>query len=377
MANLAFERIPLEKDKWNNPQEATNGITTKYTGQNGFASAPWPCEFTIDLDQPVKIDSIRILLWDNLGRESNTIDKRRYQFSLSISSDGINYLPIFSNQNKEGGNGWFIFRFLTTSYTRFVKFTGHFNSVNKSIHLVEFEIHDIEVPDPISSNIHSYDINTIIPNDEIINNLIDNAISAKSDIFIGVEEKVNTLNNSIKISNEALQQIELIKHTHDFLKESVKNSNRATKWLVASILGLIAFIFLIFWSIYCDNNSTEIIKEAAKNNDVFLFTKYLLVSYYISKTLLFSTLLFILGWFLKNYRSEKHNYTINKHKAMSLTVATGILTKEEYQNSDGVNIFKQGMEIVFSHQVSGFSKDDSSSPNVVNTLLQKGIPENL
>lgn len=376
MPNLAFERIPLEKDKWNNPQEATNGITTKYTGQNGFASAPWPCEFTIDLDQPEKIDSIRILLWDNLGRESNTIDKRRYQFSLSISSDGINYFPIFSNQNKEGGNGWFIFRFLTTSYARFVKFTGHFNSVNKSIHLVEFEIHDIEIPNPISSNIHSYDINTIIPNDEIINNLIDNAISAKSDIFIGVEEKVNTLNNSIKISNEALQQIELIKHTHDFLKESVKNSNRATKWLISSILGLIAFIFLIFWSIYCDNNSTEIIKEAAKNKDVFLFTKYLLVSYYISKTLLFSMLLFILGWFLKNYRSEKHNYTINKHKAMSLTVATGILTKEEYQNSDGVNIFKQGMEIVFSHQVSGFSKDDSSSPNVVNTLLQKGIPEN-
>src|SRR5690606_10932852 len=101
----------------------------------------------------------------------------------------------------------------------------------------------------------------------------------------------------------------------------------------------------------------------------------LLSTYYVAKAVLLSTLLFLLGWFLKNYRSEKHNYVINQHKAMTLTVATAILTKEEYKNTDRGNIFIQAMDIIFTHQTSGFSKDDGASPSVINTLLQKGLPK--
>jgi len=50
---------------------------------------------------------------------------------------------------------------------------------------------------------------------------------------------------------------------------------------------------------------------------------------------------------------------------MTLTVATGILTKEEYKNTNRGSIFIQAMEIIFSHQTSGFSKDDSTLPSVV------------
>ena len=53
---------------------------------------------------------------------------------------------------------------------------------------------------------------------------------------------------------------------------------------------------------------------------------------------------------------------------MTLTVATGIFTKEEYKNTDRGSIFIQAMEIIFSHQTSGFSKVDSTSPSVVNML---------
>ena len=89
--------------------------------------------------------------------------------------------------------------------------------------------------------------------------------------------------------------------------------------------------------------------------------------------ILISTILFVLTWLLKNYRSEKHNYVVNKHKAMSLAVATTILTKEDYKDVERGSVFIQAMNIVFQHQVSGYSKEDNESPNVVNQILGKAI----
>ena len=77
---------------------------------------------------------------------------------------------------------------------------------------------------------------------------------------------------------------------------------------------------------------------------------------------------------LKNYRSERHNYVINRHKAISLTVATGVLMGDDYKNTDRSKIFTQAMDIIFSHQNSGFSKEDSSAPNLISTVLNKGLP---
>ena len=135
------------------------------------------------------------------------------------------------------------------------------------------------------------------------------------------------------------------------------------------------FILVLFWMIYCDSKSVNIISEAAENPSTKSYTIYLLSAFYVAKALLLSTILYILGWSLKNYRSEMHNYVINKHKAMSLTVATGILSKDEFKDVERAIVFKEGMNIVFSHQSSGYSKDDQQSPSVVNTLLNKSIPE--
>ncbi|MEI9946433.1 MAG: discoidin domain-containing protein [Chitinophagaceae bacterium] len=377
MANLALTKLPIEKEKWTRSEDATNGIVINYDGTSGFAAANWPCTYTLDLEVEYRLSVIRFLLWDNLGNPNNRINNRKYKFTLSISSDGINFVTVFSNQNQDGSNGWFSFRFINETYARYVRLVGHYNTANEQIHIVEFEIHDQEPPQLASNNVHNIDVITGMgmPSEERISELISKVISQKNIILEGTEEKIKNLDRSLKQSSQALEQIELIKKSNDFTTEAIKNNNRANRWLIASCTVILIFFAILLLFVFCDKHSTTIITDASTNKSVQPYTTLLLSAFYVTKALLLSTLLFILGWFLKNYRSEKHNYVINKHKAMTLTVATGILTKEDYKLTDKGNIFIQAMEIIFTHQTSGFSKEDNSSPSVVNTLLQKRIPK--
>lgn len=372
MGNLALNKIPIEKETWNRPEIATNGNIVDYTGTEGFSWAIWPASYTIDFESEQRIRVIRFLLWDNL-RLRKEPDARKYKFSLSLSNDGKNFITIYSNQNEDGGNGWYSFRFLNDTYARYVRLTGHHNTANGEFHIVEFEVYDTEPTKIQSVNFHDYNINSGITGEQRISELIDAAISSKAGNLQGVESKISLLNDALKKSNQALNEIELIKKSHEFLKESIDNSSRAKAWLITSISTFIIFFILLLWFIYCDEYSKTIIKDSAINDDIKQYTSVLLGAYYFSKTIILSTILFLLGWFLKNYRSEKHNYVINKHKSMSLTVAISILTKDDFKETERKIIFNQAMEIIFTHQNSGFTKDDGSNPNIVNTLLSKGV----
>jgi len=376
MSNFALKKLPLEKDSWKRPEEATNGNITNYTDESGFAHATWPCNYTIDLEREQKLSVIRFLLWDKLGRKNNSISSRKYKFTLSISTDGKAFTTIYSNQNEEGSNGWFSFNFTNEIYARFVRLNGHFNSVNKEFHIVEFEIHD-QIPSPINSkNIKNYDIiyGVGAPSEEKLSDLIDKVVSKKSELFEGIEDKINDINKNLKISSEAIDNADLLKQTHGFLEESIKNKKNSDKWLVSAIITLVIFLSLLYYFVFCDEQSMKIIKKSALDEDTKPFTYILLAAYYTTKALFISTLLFIFGWMLKNYRSEKHNYVINKHKAMTLTVAIGVITKDNFAGSDRQNIFNKGMEITFTHQPTGFSKEEVTQPSIINTMLQKENP---
>ncbi|HBS88053.1 MAG: hypothetical protein A2W91_09935 [Bacteroidetes bacterium GWF2_38_335] len=371
MANLAANKLPLEKDNWKRPEIATNGIINKYDGANGYAHANWPCVFTIDLENEMRISFIRFLLWDGLGTSQKEKDIRKYTFTLSISSDGYNYFDIFSNKADSGENGWFSFKLLNETYARFVRLTGHYNTKNIAFHLIEFEIHDSEPYSINSPNIHNYDIVTGIPSEKLINNLIDRAISLKSTVFEGIESKLDKLNIAISRSDEAFDQIELIKQSTGFMEESESNKKRAQNWIYASIGCFSIFICLLGYFIFCDDHSKSIITESEKDESLKQFTIYLLSAYYATKAVIISTFIFILSWFLKNYRSERHNYIVNKHKAMSITMAIAVLTKSEYKNVNKSVVFEEAMNIILSHQTSGFSKEENSSSNIINSVLPK------
>lgn len=374
MSNLALKKLPLEKEIWVRPEEATNGVTNNYDGRKGFAHATWPCEFTLDLESERKVRFIRFLLWDNLGRPGMRLDARQYKFSLSISSDGKNFITIFSNQNQEGGSGWFEFEFINEIYFRFIRLSGHFNTANKEFHIVEFEVYEKD-PTPLKRNSTKIKLAPGIgmPSEQRLSELINQVVLKRSEILVGVEEKINHLDKSIKKAEQSFKQIELIKKSNDFTVEAQENQTRSMRWLAASGLTLTIFLLLLVWFIFFEDFSTKIILNASQYDSVKPFTALLVSAFYVSKAFLLSTLLFMLSWFLKNYRSEKHNYVVNKHKAMTLTVSTGILTKDDFKNADRENIFNQAMQIIFSHQASGFSKDEADTTGIISSFLQKGI----
>ncbi|SDM91101.1 hypothetical protein SAMN05421813_12835 [Daejeonella rubra] len=373
MANLALGKLPFEKDVWTTPDVATNGDVTNYNSNSGFAHASWPCKYTIDLGSSLQVRVVRFLLWDNLGQGKSTVHSRKYKFTLSISNDGEHYQQVYSNKDDLGGNGWYVFTFLNDTYTRFVQLEGHYNSANEMFHIVEFEIHDEEPRPILGTNKHTFDIVTGIPGEERIKEMLDTAISEKSDVFKGLDEKLKQIDSTLRQSTELINQIDIIRRSIDFQRESVNNKHRGYWWLGGSLGGLIGFFVLLVWFIYYDDHAISIITEASKHKEFIQFTGYLLASYFIGKGLLISILVFAITWCLKNFRAERHNYVVNKHKAMSLTVAISILTGEEYGNTSRGHVFIDAMKIVFAHQPTAFSSEDVVSPSIVNAITSKEI----
>lgn len=376
MANLALEKLPIEKDVWKNPEAATDGNTTNYDGHEhyGFAAANWPCSYTLDLGAEQKIFAIRILLFDNLGKPNNPLSDRKYKFSLSLSGDGITYYPIYSNEHSEGGLGWYSFEFITETYGRYVRLNGLHNSKNDGFHIVQFEVHDDQPKLIEGRKVIEEKINTSIPSQTALKALLDSIIIEKTQVFQNAEERVARLNKAQTKFDESLNKIEFISKTHDYLKESQLNVERASRWLLGSIVTFGLFLGLLIYFLVYDNSPYNIIENASKSIATEPYTVFLLSSYYVTKAIFLSVILFAFSWLLKNYRAERHNYVVNKHKAMSLLSIIGIATREDLKEFDKSGVFLQALEVVFSHQNSGFSKDDVMAPNVINTLLHH-IPQ--
>lgn len=371
MANLALNKLPIEKDNWKNPEDATDGNITDYDGHNhrGFAAANWPCSFTLDLDTEHKISIIRILLFDNLGKPNSQISDRKYKFSLSLSGDGVTYYPIYSNEHSEGGLGWYSFELITQTYARYIRLNGLHNSKNDGFHIVQFEVHDDNPRSIEGRQVIEEKINTSIPSQTALKELLDSIIIEKTQVFHNAEERVDKLNKAQAKFDESLNKIEFISKTHDYLKESQLNIERSKWWLRSSVVAFVVFLGLLIYFLLGDKSPYHIIDNASKSVATKPYTVFFLTSYYITKAILLSVILFAFSWLLKNYRAERHNYVVNKHKAMSLLSIIGVVSREDLKEFDKSGVFLQALEVVFSHQNTGFSKDDAVAPNIINTLL--------
>lgn len=377
MANLALGKVPLEKDVWKNPEAATDGNTTNYGNRNneGYAAANWPCQYTIDLDNEKKIESIRILLFDNLGKPNYPIADRKYTFSVSLSPDGDNYYTVYSNKDQEGGLGWYAFVFNNETHARFVRIEGHSNSKNTGFHIVQFEIHD-ERPTPIKDrHVQEIHVRTAIPSENKLRELINANIAQKAGELEELKNLVNDLNKAQAGFESSLSKIDFFKETKDFTDEASRNRARARNWLWASGVAFVIFLILLLYFLFSDGLTYRVLERVHSHQYVEPYGGFVLGSYYVTKAILLSVLLFVFTWFLKNYRAEKHNYVINKHKAMSLLSVTGVLTMDQLKEIDKTGVLLKALEIVYMHQGSGFSGEQSSDPpNVVTTLLHQ-IPK--
>ena len=186
MANIALGKLPLEDKVWERAEEATNGNSEKYTGQDGFAHAKHPCTYTLDLGKSTSAYHIRFLLWDNLGTPEGTLDGRKYKYRLYTSTDAKRWEYV-GESPKEGTISWQDFEFQIPQKLRFVRLECLAGTSVPKLHLVEFEVHD-EKPDPIKTR------------GPINHRFVE-------DRFIGVRQKVDELVSEIMSSSGSIKEI--------------------------------------------------------------------------------------------------------------------------------------------------------------------------
>ncbi len=95
----------------------------------GYAWSPWPCEWTVTLDQVYRLHKIRLKLWDG--------DNRYYRYTIETSADGKEYKPLV-DRSKGQWKSWQIISFPPRP-VKTIKIRGLYNSINPVFHVVELE----------------------------------------------------------------------------------------------------------------------------------------------------------------------------------------------------------------------------------------------
>jgi F5/8 type C domain len=116
-----------------------DGVTTGYTGSEGFALIAWPNHFVITLPKFYVLRQIRLLLWDG---ESD----RYYRYNVEVSVDGKTYTPLGDHSHGE----WRSWQTLDTPprVVKYIRLKGLFNSANSTFHCVELEAYCIPPTEP-------------------------------------------------------------------------------------------------------------------------------------------------------------------------------------------------------------------------------------
>lgn len=139
-------------------------------------------------------------------------------------------------------------------------------------------------------------------------------------------------------------------NAHIFLNESTLHSQAAKKWLITTIAAsavtfITALIFVIISFKYQPANAVASIQ------------------YVVSKLILLSTLSFGIFWASRNYKSSKHNETLNKHRANALmTFKAFVEGSNDIHIKDAV--LMQAAQATFVNRQTGYEAIETDIPPI-------------
>lgn len=87
------------------------------------------------------------------------------------------------------------------------------------------------------------------------------------------------------------------------------------------------------------------------------------IQYVVSKLLVLSTLAFVVLWCARNYKSQKHNETLNKHRANALMTFRAFV-EGTLDNRVKDAILLQAAQAAFSGRPTGFDTAEKESPTI-------------
>lgn len=146
-----------------------------------------------------------------------------------------------------------------------------------------------------------------------------------------------------------------------FLTDSGKHALTAKNWLIATICAsvitlCVAIIFVLISFKYQPATTAAAIQ------------------YVVSKLILLSTLSFGIFWCAKNYKSSKHNETLNKHRANALMTFRAFIEGSADQQIKEA-ILLQAAQAAFVNRPTGYEEQEKESQaiNPVVEILGKSV----
>jgi hypothetical protein len=385
MANLAYRRHPIEKDKWSNFNESTNGDSINFDGFKGFATATCPQTYTLDLEKERLVAYISFRLWDGLGGPENAnrsdselkkaSSERYYTFILNVFAADERRYKVYSNVDGDKGNGWFIFEFNNPLYIRKVQLECLNSTANNEFHIVSFEVYDSpDISNRKFVNAKYITSNLLVYNIESIQEFVNSALDKRSNDIASLRDNYSStqlmVNNKIQELEKIIDASDILQKVVDFQRLAEDYNCKKLRWLWAAIISILILIVLIIISLIWDKLLESIISDYW-DDDFKIFRVY---SYYASKALVFSVLIYTISKFLRNYYLNFHNSALNRHKATSLLTMTTLLTDDRFKNVDSSLILAEALKTIFSHQSTGISSSSSKEDGgIINNILDNSF----
>ncbi|HBY54575.1 MAG TPA: hypothetical protein DEH15_19330 [Marinilabiliales bacterium] len=178
-------------------------------------------------------------------------------------------------------------------------------------------------------------------------NILDNLIEFQDQ----AKQKNLQLDSILNSAQSELSKAGVEKHSDIFNSQALVHSKEASSWrkysiILISLIVLIAFAFFIVIAFIISTEGRTVIIETS-----------------IFGALIISILSYSLSLCVKNYFAEKHNESVNRHKANCLGTFNTFIDSADEERKAAVLL--HATQTIFSHQRSGFlSKDtDGSNPN--------------
>jgi hypothetical protein len=168
----------------------------------------------------------------------------------------------------------------------------------------------------------------------------------------GILEKIKT----------AAAEAGVAQHSVHFREEATRHGKGARVWLFATItLGALGAIYSLWSFHYFLPTATPDKAEWWPH-----------LTYFTSRLLVLSVIFFGMAWASKNFRSQKHNEVVNRHRQNALrTFEAFVKAADDKQTKDAVLL--QATKCIFEGQSSGYlsSEPEQMPSNTVIEVLRK------
>lgn len=170
------------------------------------------------------------------------------------------------------------------------------------------------------------------------------AEQAKANFETYLRDRRSELDQIIQATREASAEAGVGEFTQDFANDSVARETDATTWLSRSAVAAVAtlVVAILFFFFRPDLNGVA------------------LIQYTTSKLVILAMLIAITAWCAGNYKANKHQASVSRHKAHALkTFQAFVQASDNPAIKDAVLL--ETTRSIFTHSQTGFLKGESSS----------------